>query len=60
MINVSRHLFCATSDSLAFTSILAVCIHAQLLNCVRLVASPLTVACQAPLSLEFSWQEYWS
>ena len=23
-------------------------------------ATPWTVACQAPLSMEFSWQEYWS
>ena len=27
---------------------------------VRLFATPLTVACQAPLSVGFSWQEYWS
>ena len=27
---------------------------------VRLFATPLTVACQAPLSMGFSWQEYWS
>ena len=29
-------------------------------NCVRLFATPLTVAHQAPLSMEFSRQEYWS
>ena len=27
---------------------------------VRLFATPWTVACQAPLSMEFSRQEYWS
>ena len=27
---------------------------------VRLFATPWTVACQAPLSVEFSRQEYWS
>ena len=27
---------------------------------VRLFATPLTVACQAPLSMGFSWQEHWS
>ena len=27
---------------------------------VRLFAVPWTVAHQAPLSMEFSWQEYWS
>ena len=28
-------------------------------SCLTL-ATPWTVACQAPLSMEFSWQEYWS
>ena len=27
---------------------------------VPLFVTPWTVACQAPLSMEFSWQEYWS
>ena len=27
---------------------------------VRLFATPWTVACQAPLSMEFSRQEYWN
>jgi len=26
---------------------------------VQLFAAPWTVACQAPLSMEFSWQGYW-
>ena len=30
------------------------------LSCVRLFATPSTVAHQAPQSLEFSRQEYWS
>ena len=29
-------------------------------SCVRLSATPCTVACQAPLSMEFSRQEHWS
>ena len=33
---------------------------AQLLSHVHLFATPWTVACQAPLSMEFSRQEYWS
>ena len=33
---------------------------AQLLSCVQLLATPWTVAHQAPLSLEFSRQEYWN
>ena len=31
-----------------------------LLSHVRLFVTPWTVACQAPLSMEFSRQEYWS
>ena len=31
-----------------------------MLSCVQLLAIPWTVACQAPLSMEFSRQEYWS
>ena len=30
------------------------------LSCVRLFATPWTVAYKAPLSMEFSRQEYWS
>ena len=30
------------------------------LSCVQLFATPWTVACQAPLSMEFSRQEYWN
>ena len=32
----------------------------QLLSRVRLFATPWTVACQAPLSIELPRQEYWS
>ena len=35
-------------------------LYAQLLNCVQLFATPWTVACQAPLSMEFFRQQYWS
>ena len=34
--------------------------HAQPLSCVWLFATSWTVACQAPLSFEFSRQKYWS
>ena len=34
--------------------------RAQLLSHVQLFATPRTVACQAPLSIEFSRQGYWS
>ena len=30
------------------------------LSCVQLFVTPWTVACQAPLSMGFLWQEYWS
>ena len=33
---------------------------AQLLSCIRLFATPWTVVHQAPLSMGFSRQEYWS
>ena len=36
-----------------------VCVYAQSLSCVWLFATLWTVACQAPLSMEFSRQEYW-
>ena len=38
----------------------SVCVCAQWLNCVRFFVTPWTVAHQAPLSMEFSRQEYWS
>ena len=37
------------------------CVHAHMsLICVKLLGTPWTVACQAPLSMGFSRQEYWS
>ena len=41
-------------------SLLVVCVCAQSLSCVWLFAIPWTIAHQAPLSTEFSRQEYWS
>ena len=32
----------------------------QLFSCVQFFVTPWTVACRAPLSMEFSRQEYWS
>ena len=37
-----------------------VCVHVCVLSHVQLFVSPWTVVCQAPLSMEFSRQEYWS
>ena len=36
------------------------CVCVCVLSCVRLFATPWTVALQAPLSMEFSRQEHWS
>ena len=40
--------------------LMCVCMHAQSLSCLQLFATSWTVACQAPLSMGFSRQEYWS
>ena len=37
-----------------------VCMHTHTLSHVLPFAAPWTAACQAPLSMEFSRQEYWS
>ena len=39
---------------------MCVCMYAQSFSDVQLFATPWTVACLAPLSMEFSRQEYWS
>ena len=39
---------------------LTISVCAQSLSCVQLFVTPWTVACQPPLSMEFSSQEYWS
>ena len=36
------------------------CVCVCTLSLVQLFVTPWTVACQAPLSMEFSRQEYWS
>ena len=43
-----------------FHSFLLFLFCACMLSCVRLCVTPWTAACQAPLSMEFSRQEYWS
>ena len=49
MLKGDHHDFCSNYDD-------GVCV----LSCVQLSAAPWTVAHQAPLSVEFSKQEYWS
>ena len=46
--------------ALIHSFILIVCVWAQLLSCVQLFGTLWTVTCQAPLSIGFSRQEYWS
>ena len=41
-----------------FHALEELCVHAQSLSHVQLFATPETVACQAPLSMGFSRQEY--
>ena len=36
------------------------CVCAQSLTSVQLFAAPWIVAQQAPMTIDFSWQEYWS
>ena len=36
------------------------CMRVHSCSCIRLFVTPLTIAHQAPLSIEFSGQEYWS
>ena len=43
-----------------FSCYVYVCLHACILSCVPLLVSPWTVVHQAPLPVEFPWQEYWS
>ena len=51
----------AIAKTIVFSLIAVVCVCVcQSLNCVQLFATPWAVARQAPLSLKFSRQEYWS
>ena len=49
-----------TGPCLALWYEACVCMSAQSLSRVQLFATPWTVACQAPLSMGFPRQEYWS
>ena len=41
-------------------TVIHVCVHVKSLSRVRLFVTPWTVVCQAPLSLGFSREAYWS
>ena len=53
-------LLASLKSSYVFVSLLCVCVCSCVLSCVRLFATPWIVACQAPLFMEVSRQEYWS
>ena len=54
--------FCCTPETkiILYINYVCVCVCAQSLSCVRLFAIPWTVDHQAPLSMGFPRQEYWS
>ena len=54
---VRSQVFCSFQDCMLTDLNAFVC---AVTHCVRLVVTPWTVAHQAPLSMEFSRQEYWS
>ena len=49
-----------TKPALRQALLYVMCVHAQSFSCVRLSVTLWTVARQAPLSIGFSRQEYWS
>ena len=57
---VGVHKAFSKTTSHCFFNFPHACMHAQLLIHVRLSVTPWAVAHQAPLSMEFSRQEYWS
>ena len=54
-----RYYLCQLRILVAFPSLDTLCMLHHF-SCVQLFATPWTVACQAPLSMGFSRQEYWS
>ena len=53
-------LFRQTVFRLSVHSFMCVCVSTQLFSRVQLLVTLWNVACQAPLSMGFSGQEYWS
>ena len=49
---------CCSPETISTLSTDYACTHAH--SVVSDSVTPWTVACQAPLSIGFSWQEYWS
>ena len=57
-INLKTGKMCPFTENLWIC--VCACVHAQLFSCVRLFATLVTVAHQAPLFMGYSRQEYWS
>ena len=51
--------YCCILRQLILIWRMCVCVRPQQLSCVWLFTTPWTIACQVPLSMEFSRQEYW-
>ena len=61
--NISRNLSAMWAAAMEFVSrfvILIIATNACVLSSVWLLTTPWTIACQAPWSMEFSRQEYWT
>ena len=57
---VGFFLYLYTISSCVYTpALVCVCVCALVVSCARLFETSWTVACQAPLSVGFSRQEYW-
>ena len=59
-LTVTLQSLATSQNFLNFSALLYAHVYAQSLSCVPLFGTLQTVACQAPLSMEFSRQEYWS
>ena len=54
-------LFCFTDSLIFFVSIVCVCVCVLVTSLCPILCNPMYyIACQAPLPMEFSRQEYWS
>ena len=60
LIYLNTHLFNFSENIYWPVAMCPVCVSTQSLSCVQLFGTLWTLACQAPLPMEFSRQEYWS
>ena len=57
---VGHRLLVVVASRVCVCVCVCVCVWAQSLRLIRLFATLWTIAHQAPLFMEFPWQEYWS